>query len=104
MFFYDYVSQPTGSSNDYGSFQSLPDLWSKEENASALHEAVSAVALMSLAHRSSLGYLIGQARQHYGNFLRLTAKAIIGDQEELKKDSILAAILCANFYEVSGIE
>lgn len=100
MLFYDYVIPPNDSITNFGFLPNLPDLWSKEDNASALHEVVLAIALMSLAHRSSLDYLVHQARQRYGKFLQLIAKAL-GSPEELKQDSVLAAILCANVYEVS---
>lgn len=99
MFFHDYVVPSTHPDKQYAFLQSLPDLWANEENTPVFKEAVSSVALMSLAHRSSLDYLVVQARQQYGKVLKLIAAAL-SDPEELKKDSTLAAILCANYYEV----
>ena len=99
MFFYDYVITSSDATTDVGYLQILPDLWNKDGNTPAYQEAVSAVALMYLAHRSNLEYLVLQARHRYGTALRLIAGAL-RDQEELKKDSTLAAILCAGLYEV----
>ena len=99
MFFYDYVVTSRDATTDVGYLQILPDLWNKDGNTPAYQEAVSAVSLMYLAHRSSLDCLVLQARHHYGTALRLIAAAL-RDQEELKKDSTLAAILCAGLYEV----
>ena len=98
MFFHDYVVPSNNSDNHFAFLQSLPDLWAKEENTPVFQEAISAVALLSLAHRSSLDYLLLQARQHYGKVLKLIAAAL-SNPEELKKDSTLGAILCANYYE-----
>ena len=99
MFLHDYVIQASPSDIQFGFLQSLPDLCSKEDNTSVVQEAVSAVALMSLAHRSSMDHLVVQARQRYGKALKLIALAL-NDPEELKKDSTLAAVLCASCYEV----
>ena len=99
MFFYDFVITSKDATTDVGYLQILPDLWNKDFNTPACQEAVSAVALMYLAHRSSLDNLVFQARHHYGTALRLIAGAL-SSQEELKKDSTLAAILCAGLYEV----
>ena len=99
MFFYDFVVTSSDARTDVGYLQILPDLWNKDFNTPACQEAVSAAALMYLAHRSSLENLVFQARHHYGTTLRLIAGAL-GSQEELKKDSTLAAVLCAGLYEV----
>ena len=99
MFFYDFVITSKDATTDVGYLQILPDLWNKDFNTPACQETISAVALMYLAHRSSLEYPLLQARHHYGNALRLIAGAL-GNQEELKKDSTLAAVLCAGLYEV----
>lgn len=99
LFFHDYVIKSSEATTDFGHLQILPDLWDKEDSTPALKEAVSATALMSLGHRSSLGHLVVQARQRYGMALRLIASAL-SNYEEIQKDSTLAAILCAGLYEV----
>ncbi len=100
IFFNDYVIQTSESTVDFGFLESLPGLWAREDDTSVCREAVSAVALMSLAHRSSLNYLVIQARQRYGKALQLIAKAL-NNPEELGKDSTLASVLCAGYDEVS---
>lgn len=102
MFLHDDVIQLSDSTIGFGLLQSLPELCSKEDNTPVLQEAVSAVALVSLTHRSSLDYLLFQARQRYGRVLQLIANALV-NHEDLKKDSTLAAILCAGYYEVGGL-
>lgn len=100
IFFHDYVLFPKNSALGTGYLQNVPELCSKEVEMSALYQAVSAVALTSLAHRTSLDYLSAQARQRYGIALSLL-KGSLRSQEAMKTDSTLAAILCLDFYEVS---
>lgn len=100
MFFHDYVIKPSDDKVCFGFLHGLPDLLSKEHGTSAFEEAVSAVALISFAHRSSLEYLVPQARQRYGRALSLIAEAL-RKQENLKEDPVLATILCLGYYEVT---
>ena len=93
MFFHDYSVVPTGSAIGTGFLQNVPELFTKEPEMSALTKAVSAVALTSLAHRTSLDCLSAQARQQYGTALSLLNKSL-RTQQALKADSTLAAILC----------
>ena len=67
---------------------------------SASAKAVTAVALTSLAHRTSLDCLSAQARQEYGTALALLSRSL-RTQQAIKADSTLAAILCLDIYEVS---
>ncbi|KAI9813256.1 MAG: hypothetical protein M1827_004198 [Pycnora praestabilis] len=99
MFFHDYVAIPKKAAIGTAFLQNVPEMCGKEKEMSALTQAVSAVALTSLANRTSLDYLSVQARQRYGNALPLVTKSICG-QEEMKADSTLAAILCLDFYEI----
>lgn len=100
LFLHDYVIK---SNEDnvfgFGFLQCLPDLLQRSDDTPACQEAVSALALMSLAHRSSLEYLLPQARQRYGKSLSLVAGAL-RKQENLDGDAILAAVLCLGYYEV----
>lgn len=99
MFFHDYVMEPGESTAGVGFLYGLPELWRDERTTSALQETVSAVALTSLAHRSScFDYLVPQARQCYGKALQLTTR-ILSDPKEVRKDSTLATILCLGMYE-----
>ena len=100
MFFHDYLVVPTESAIGTGFLQNVPELFTKEPEMSALTKAVSAVALTSLAHRTSLDCLSAQARQQYGTALSLLNKCL-RTQQALKADSTLAAILCLDIYEVS---
>ena len=100
MFFHDYLVVPTGSAIGTGFLQNVPELFTKEPEMSALTKAVSAVALTSLAHRTSLDCLSTQARQQYGTALSLLNKPLC-TQQAVKADSTLAAILCLDIYEVS---
>ena len=100
MFFHDYLVVPTGSAIGTGFLQNVPELFTKEPEMSALTKAVSAVALTSLAHRTSLDCLSTQARQQYGTALSLLNKSL-RTQQAVKADSTLAAILCLDIYEVS---
>lgn len=99
MFFHDYVIKPRDDKVCFGFLHGLPDLLSKDDGSSAFEEAVSSVALMSLANRSSLEYLVPQARKRYGKALSLIAEAL-RNQESLKDDRVLATILCLGYYEV----
>ncbi|KAL6722057.1 hypothetical protein ACLMJK_001162 [Lecanora helva] len=99
MFFSDYVIQPKESTVGFGFLENLPSLLTKEGGASPARETVSAVALMSLAHRSScFDYLVSEARQCYGNAMRLLVKAL-QDPDAWHRDSTLATVLCLGAYE-----
>ena len=101
MFFYDYVVVPKEPELfGTGYLQPIPDLYSKEKEMSALGQAVSAVALTSLSHRTSLDYLLNNARQRYGNALSLLEKSL-RSEAAMKADNTLAAILVLDCYEVS---
>ena len=102
MFFYDYLVVPKESAIGTGFLQNVPELFTREAEMSALTKAVSAVALTSLAHRTSLDYLSAQARQQYGTALSLLNKSL-RTQQAVKADSTLAAILCLDIYEVSSL-
>ena len=99
MFFHDYVIKSGDDKVGFGFLDGLPDLLSKEDGDSSFQEAVSAVSLMSLAHRSNLDCLLPQARQRYGKALALTAVAL-RNEENLREDRVLATILCMGCYEV----
>lgn len=58
MFFHNYVINPRESGINFGYLQNLPDMIGRADDSSALSEAISAVALTSLAHRSSLDHLV----------------------------------------------
>ena len=101
MFMQDYVISSDQSPTGIGYLHGLPDLWVKNEEVSPARQAISAVALTSLAHRSSsLDYLLPQARRQYGRALKLLAQAL-SNPEEWKKDGTLATVLCLSVYEVS---
>lgn len=72
----------------------------RADDSSALSEAISAVALTSLAHRSSLDHLVPAGRQAYGKALRLV-NADLSNDAEVCNDRTLATVLCLDFYEVS---
>ena len=100
MFFSDYVIQPRDSMIGFGFMQGLPDLWMHDDEASPYRQTVSAVALTSLAHRSScFDYFAHEARQRYGNAMRLLMKSL-QNPEEWRRDSTLATVLCLGVYEV----
>lgn len=99
MFFHDYVIKSGDDKVGFGFLHGLPDLLSKEDGNSAVQEAVSAVSLMSLAHRSNMDCLVPQARQRYGKALSLLA-GDLRQRENLKEDRVLATILCMGYYEV----
>ena len=99
MFFHDYVIKSSDDKVGFGFLHGLPDLLSREDGDSALREAISAVSLISLAHRSNLDRLVPQARQRYGKALSLVA-GDLNRQENLKEDRVLATILCMGYYEV----
>ncbi|KAL8790282.1 MAG: hypothetical protein Q9195_006440 [Heterodermia aff. obscurata] len=99
FFFNDYVVMSSESTVGFGFLQCLPDIWSKSPEAAAYQEAVSAVALASFAHRSSLDYLVVQARQRYGKALQLS-NATLQKSAEVGKDSTLATVLCLGIYEL----
>lgn len=99
MFFHDYVIKSGDDKVGFGFLHGLPDLLSKEDGDSAFREAISAVSLMSLAHRSNLDCLVPQARQRYGKALSLIA-GDLHQQENLKEDRVLATVLCMGYYEV----
>ena len=102
MFFRDYVIQLRDSTIGSGWLENLPDLEIEDKESSAMHQAVSAVSLTSLAHRSScFDYLVPEARQEYGKALRLVFQAM-QDPKQLKQDSTLATVLCLGVYEVFG--
>ncbi len=106
MFLHDYVIDAQESHMNHGHLQILPDMLVKMGESSALSQAVSAVALTSLAHRSSLGYLIPQARQAYGNALR-SIHAILKNNADfsgaaIRSDHTLATILCLDLHEVNS--
>ena len=102
FFFNDYVIMSSDSTVGFGFLQCLPTIWSKNPEAAAYQEAVSAVALASFANRSSLDYLVIQARQRYGKALQLS-NATLRKSGEVGKDSTLATILCLGIYElISG--
>lgn len=102
FFFNDYVIMSSESTVGFGFLQCLPAIWSKSPEAAAYQEAVSAVALASFAHCSSLDYLVVQARQRYGKALQLS-NATFQRHGEVGKDSTLAAVLCLGIYElISG--
>ncbi len=102
MFFHDYLVVPRGSAIGTGFLQNIPELLTKEPEMSALTKAVSAVALTSLAHRTSLDCVSAQARQQYGTALCLLNRSL-RTQQAVKADSTLAAILCLDIYEVSDL-
>lgn len=88
----------------FGHLQTLPDMLIKTGESPALSQAVSAVALTSLAHRSCLEDLVPQARQAYGSALR-SVYATFRDNPDLSSaaissDRTLITILCLDFYEV----
>ena len=91
---------------NFGHLQILPGLLIKTGESSALSQAVSAVALTSLAHRSCLGYLVPQARQAYGNALRSIHTILKNNVEfsgaAISSDHILATILCLDLHEVNS--
>ena len=103
LFFHDYVISPSESTIGFGFLQCLPTIWNKKgPETLAYREAVSAVALTSFAHRSSLDYLIVQARQRYGKALQL-AHGSLQSNQEVTTDTTLATVLCLGFYEtISG--
>ena len=102
FFFNDYVIMSSESTVGFGFLQCLPAIWSKSPEAAAYQETVSAVALASFAHRSSLDYLVDQARQCYGKALQLS-NATLQKSGEVGKDSTLAMVLCLGIYElISG--
>ena len=74
-FFHDYLVVSGGSAIGTGFLQNVPELFAKEPEVSALTKAVPAVALTSLAHRTSLHCLSAQARQRYGTALSLLNKS-----------------------------
>lgn len=100
MFFHDYTVVPRESGIGTGFLQNVPELFTKEPEMSALTKAISAVALTSLAHRTSLDCLSVQARQQYGTALSMLNWSL-RTQQAIKADSTLAAILCLDMYEVS---
>ena len=67
--------------------------------SSALSEAISAVALTSLANRSRLKHLVIEGRQAYGNALQLVNNDLRNDAKVFS-DRTLASVLCLDFYEV----
>jgi len=95
MFFHDYVINARDSRIGLGSLQSLPDLTSKAGDRSALSEAVSAVALSNLAHRTTPA-----GRQAYGKALRLFTTVLSEDPQQCD-DQTVATVLCLDLYEVS---
>ena len=103
IFMQDYVISSDQSATGIGYLHGLPDLWVKQEEFSSIRQAVSAVALTSLAHRSSsLDYLLPQARRQYGQALMLTLRAL-SNPAEWKQDSTLATVLLLGVYEVRAI-
>jgi len=100
MFFHDYVINARDSRIGLGSLQSLPDLTSKAGDRSALSEAVSAVALSNLAHRTTLLYITPAGRQAYGKALRLFTTVLSEDPQQCD-DQTVATVLCLDLYEVS---
>ena len=101
MFFSEYVIPPDNSAVGFGFMQGLPDLWTHDDEASPYRQTVSAVALTSLAHRSScFEYLVHEARHRYGTAMRLLMIAL-QNPEQWSKDSTLATVLCLGVYEVS---
>ena len=101
MFFHDYIIGSKESKIDFGYLQDLPDVLSRAGDSSALSEAVSAVALTNLAHRSSLPYLKSAGRQAYGRSLGLF-NAVLREDTDVCSDQTLATVLCLDFYEVSS--
>ena len=99
MFFHDYLVVPREAAIGTGFLQNVPELFTKEPEMSALTKAVSAVALTSLAHRTSLDCVSAQARQQYGTALCLLNRSL-RTQQAVEADSTLAAILCLDIYEV----
>ena len=100
LFFHDYVIQPSESKMGIGYLQCLPDLWYTSAQDSALRLTVSAVALTSLANRSScFGSLLPQASQRYGKALQQFTKSLT-NQDDLKKDSTLATVFLFGIHEV----
>ena len=106
MSLHDYVIDPKESHMNFGHLQTLPDMLVKMGESSALSQAVSAVALTNLAHRSCLGYLIPQARQAYGNALRSIYTILKNSADSsgaaLSSDHTLATILCLDLHEVNS--
>ena len=101
MFFNDYVVHPNESIAGFGFLQGAPDMFKKETDSevSPFQEAVWAVSLTNFAHRSTcFDYMVPQSRRRYGKALQLLSTAL-RDQEELKKDSTLATVLCLGIYE-----
>lgn len=103
MFFHDYVIAHLDSKVSFGFLQNLPEMWKKGSETHAYQEAVTSVALASFAHRSSLDYLVVQARQRYGKALQLAHK-VMSHGDEMRKDSTLATVLCLGFYETVSNE
>ena len=102
VFFRDFVIESGESRIDFGYLQHLPDLLTRAREPSPLSEAVSAVALTNLAHRSSLSYLIPAGRQAYGSALRMLSAALTRNMD-ICSDQTLATVLCLDFYEVRSI-
>ena len=100
MFLRDYVIEPFESKINFGHLQNLPGLLSKAGQSSALSEAVSAVALTSLAHRSSIPYIVPAGRQAYGKALRQLS-TVFKDNIDICGDQTLTTVLCLDLYEVS---
>ncbi len=99
MFLRDYVIDPLDSKINFGTLQTLPDLLSKAGPYSALSEAVSAVALTSLAHRSSLSQVVPAGRLSYGKALRRLS-TIFRNNGDICGDQTLATVLCLDLYKV----
>lgn len=99
MFLRDYIIDPFDSKINFGHLQNLPNLLTKANPSSALSEAVSAVALTSLAHRSSLSYIVPAGRQSYGKALRLLSTSF-RENADICGDQTLATVLCLDLYEV----
>ena len=102
MFFYDYVVSPEDSQIGYAYFQGLPALVSREASTSALQNAVSAISLTSLGHRSTMDHLLIEGRRHYGRALR-QANVLLSNEETITTDSTMALIMCLDFFEVCRI-
>ena len=101
MFITDYVIQPKESTIGFGYLQGLPDLWMRQDDSSPTRQAVSAMALTILAHRSSsFDYFVPEARLRYGYAMHSLARAL-QDPKEWKRDHILATIFCLGVYEAS---
>ena len=103
MFLCEFVVKPQESTIGFGFLQGLPAMLTQQENeSSAMQQGVSAVALMSLAHRSScFDYLVPEARRRYGDAMHVLMKAL-NDPGEWKTDRTVATILCLGAFEVGA--